>query len=126
MFAIPLIANTANPDLGRMALWLHRKHTRLSLACRVRDVPFSANHKLVLVAIVTAADASSGLAPGSFKVTGTSNDPANGQIVITGGPNQFLVQLGADKGEVYTLTVIWQGTLPRDRPLVPSQTIKGK
>lgn len=62
------------------------------------------NHKLVQVATVTAADALSGLAPGSFKVTGTSNDPANGQIVITGGPGKFLVQLGADKGEVYTLT----------------------
>jgi probable HAF family extracellular repeat protein len=62
------------------------------------------NHKLVQVATVTAADALSGLAPGSFKVTGTSNDPANGQIVITGGPSQFLVQLGADKDEVYTLT----------------------
>jgi len=62
------------------------------------------NHKLVQVATVTAADTLSGLAPGSFKVTGTSNDPSNGQIVITGGPSQFLVQLGADKGEVYTLT----------------------
>jgi hypothetical protein len=63
------------------------------------------NHKLVQVATVTAADALSGLDPGSFKVTGTSNDPANGQIVITGGPSQFSVQLEADKDEVYTLTV---------------------
>jgi probable HAF family extracellular repeat protein len=62
------------------------------------------NHKLVQVATVTAMDALSGLAPGSFKVTGTSNDLANGQIVITGGPSQFLIQLGADKDEVYTLT----------------------
>jgi hypothetical protein len=62
------------------------------------------NHKLVQVATVTAADALSGLAPGSFNVTGTSNDPANGQIVITGGPNQYMVQLGADKDQVYTLT----------------------
>jgi hypothetical protein len=62
------------------------------------------NHKLVQVATVTAMDALSGVAPGSFTVTGTSNDPANGQIVITGGPSQFLVQLGADKDEVYTLT----------------------
>jgi hypothetical protein len=37
-------------------------------------------------------------------VTGTSNNPANGQIVITGGPSQFVVQLGADKDQVYTLT----------------------
>jgi hypothetical protein len=67
------------------------------------------NHKLVQVATVTAADALSGLAPGSFTVTGTSNDPANGQIVVTGGPNQFNVKqfnvkLGADKDQVYTLT----------------------
>jgi hypothetical protein len=55
---------------------------------------------------VTAMDALSGLAPGSFTVTGTSNDPANGQIVITGGPSQFLVQLGADKGQIYTLTAM--------------------
>jgi hypothetical protein len=62
------------------------------------------NHKLVQVATVTAADALSGLAQGSFTVTGTSSDPANGQIVITGSPSQFTVQLGADKDEVYTLT----------------------
>jgi hypothetical protein len=64
------------------------------------------NHKLVQVAIVTAtaADPLSGLAPGSFKVIGTSNDPANGQIVITGGANQYTVQLGADKGQIYMLT----------------------
>ena len=62
------------------------------------------NHKLVQVAKVTAADALSGLAPGSVKVTGTSNDPEDGKIVITGGPSQFIVQLGADKGQVYTLT----------------------
>jgi hypothetical protein len=62
------------------------------------------NHKLVQVATVTASDALSGIAPGSFSVTGTSNNPANGQIVITGGPSQFVVQLGADKDQVYTLT----------------------
>ena len=62
------------------------------------------NHKLVKVATVTAADPLSGLAPGSFKITGTIHDPANGQIVITGGPSQFFVQLGADKDEVYMLT----------------------
>jgi hypothetical protein len=62
------------------------------------------NHKLVQIATVTAADALSRLAPGSFNVTGTSNDPSNGQIAITGGPSRFLVQLGADKDETYTLT----------------------
>jgi hypothetical protein len=48
------------------------------------------NHKLVQVATVTAKDALSGLAPGSFKVTGTSNepiDPSDPAIVIT--PTSF-------------------------------------
>jgi hypothetical protein len=62
------------------------------------------NHKLVQVATVTASDALAGLLPGSFKVSGTSNDPADGQILITGGPSQFLIQLGADKDQIYTLT----------------------
>ena len=62
------------------------------------------NHKLVQVATIAAKDALSGLAPGSFRVTGTSNDPANGQIVVTGGPDQFNIQLRADKGQAYTLT----------------------
>jgi len=71
------------------------------------------NHKLVQVATVTAADALSGLAAGSFKLTGVSNepsDPDDPQIVIT--PNRsggFIVQLQADRlgtgnGRVYTLT----------------------
>ena len=72
------------------------------------------NHKLVQVADVSAADALSGLAAGSFKVTGSSNepssDPGNPEIVITpDGSGGFLVQLRADRlgtggGRVYTLT----------------------
>ena len=72
------------------------------------------NGKLVQVAIVTASDALSGLAPGSFKVTGTSNepsfDPKNPEIVITpNGSGGFVVQLQADRlgngtGRIYTLT----------------------
>jgi hypothetical protein len=62
------------------------------------------NHKLVKVATVVAGDVLSGIPPGSFAVTGNSNDPTNGKIVITGGPSQFNIQLGADKGQVYTLT----------------------
>jgi hypothetical protein len=62
------------------------------------------NHELVRVATVTAADTLSGLAPGSFMLAGTSNNPAYGQIVISGGPNQFGVQLRADKDNIYTLT----------------------
>jgi Beta-propeller repeat len=62
------------------------------------------NNKLVQVATVTAADALSGLAPGSFSVTGVSNDPANGEILITGGPSQFNIKLRSGKGLIYTLT----------------------
>ncbi len=62
------------------------------------------NNKLVQVAMVTAADAESGIAPGSFNVIGTSTDPVNGQIVITGGPSRFDIKLRADKGQIYTLT----------------------
>ncbi len=72
------------------------------------------NHKLVQVATVTALDADPGIAPGSFKVTGTSNepsnDPKNPDIVITpNGLGSYVVQLRADRlgsgtGRVYTLT----------------------
>jgi hypothetical protein len=71
------------------------------------------NHKFVQVATVTATDALSGLAPGSFKVNGASNepsDPNDPQIVITpNGSGGFIVQLQADRlgtgtGRVYTLT----------------------
>ncbi|HEY2014502.1 MAG TPA: phosphodiester glycosidase family protein, partial [Bryobacteraceae bacterium] len=70
------------------------------------------NHKLVNVATVSATDALSGLAPGSFNVTGTSNepdDPTDPSIVITpSGSGGFLVQLQADRlgggaGRIYTL-----------------------
>jgi hypothetical protein len=71
------------------------------------------NHKMVSVATVTAADALSGIVPGSFKITGTSNepyDPKNPDIVITpNGTGGFVVQLRADRlgdgaGRIYTLT----------------------
>jgi hypothetical protein len=71
------------------------------------------NHKLVQVATVTAADALSGLAPGSFLVAGKSNepsDPKDPDIVITPtGSGGFSVQLQADRlgtgtGRIYTLT----------------------
>jgi hypothetical protein len=70
------------------------------------------NHKLVQVTTVTASDVLSGLAPGSLKVTGTSNesiDPNDPAIVITpNGSGGFVVQLQADRpsngtGRVYTL-----------------------
>jgi probable HAF family extracellular repeat protein len=61
------------------------------------------NHQLVQVAIVAAADAESGLAPGSFKVSGTSNTPGEGQIVIRADHDLFTIQLRADKGNIYTL-----------------------
>jgi len=79
------------------------------------------NHKLVQVATVTAADAvSGGLAPGSFTVTGTSNEPSNDpndpEIVITpDGSGGFVVQLQAERlgtgtGRIYTLTATASNT----------------
>ena len=72
------------------------------------------NHKLVTVGTVTAADALSGLAAGSFQVTGTSNegsgDPQSPDIVVTpNGTGGFVVQLRAERsgngnGRVYSLT----------------------
>jgi hypothetical protein len=71
------------------------------------------NHKLIQVATVAATDTDSGLAPGSFGVTGTSNepsDPKNPDVVITpNGSGGFNVQLRADRlasgsGRIYTLT----------------------
>lgn len=70
------------------------------------------NGRMVQVATIKAADALSGLTPGSFKVTGTSNepsDPSNPDIVITpNGSGGYVVQLRADRlatgtGRTYTL-----------------------
>ena len=53
------------------------------------------------IAPVSAADALSGLAPGSLKLTGTGNepiDPADPAIAITpNGSGGFVVQLQADR-----------------------------
>ena len=71
------------------------------------------NHKLVQVATVNASDVGSGIAPGTFTVTGISNEPANPgelDIVITAnGSGAFVVQLRAERlgtgtGRTYTLT----------------------
>lgn len=71
------------------------------------------NHKFVQVGTVTASDVPSGLVPGSFQVTGTSNepsDPKNPDIIISptafGG---FAVQLRAERlgtgtDRIYTVT----------------------
>jgi hypothetical protein len=70
------------------------------------------NHKLVGVATVTAADALSGVAPGSFEVTGSSNEPSepnNPDVVITpNGSGGYVIQLrarrlGSGTGRIYTL-----------------------
>ena len=71
------------------------------------------NHKLVQVATVSAWDVGSGIAPGTFTVTGTSNEPASPgehDILITpNGSGGFVVQLRAERlgtgtGRTYTLT----------------------
>jgi Bacterial Ig-like domain len=70
------------------------------------------NGKLVQVATVTATDTLSGVAPGTFKVTGTSNEPSDPNtpdVVITLNPaGAYVVQLRQDRlatgtGRVYTL-----------------------
>jgi hypothetical protein len=72
-----------------------------------------ANKKLVTVATVTASDARSGIATGSFQVTATSNqpqDPKSPDIVITKQPSgSFVVQLKADNegkkdDRIYTIS----------------------
>ena len=73
------------------------------------------NHKLVQVATVTATD-DTGVSPGTFKVTATSNqpiastDPTNPDIVITpNGSGRYIVQLRAERlgnvatSRIYTL-----------------------
>jgi hypothetical protein len=72
------------------------------------------NGELVQIATVTASDALSGLAPGSFNVTGTSSEPAGDpqspDIVISpNGTGGFVVQLRGDRlgngsGRIYGLT----------------------
>jgi len=81
------------------------------------------NHKLVQIAAVTAADAMSGLDPGSFKVAGASNEASDStdlQIVMTpNGSGGFIVQLQADRlpsgaGRIYTLRATaadWAGNV---------------
>jgi sugar lactone lactonase YvrE len=67
--------------------------------------------RMVHVATITASDVLSGVLPGSFQVTGTSNElPDAGQISITpGGSGGFDVRLAAQRsesgtGRTYTLT----------------------
>jgi sugar lactone lactonase YvrE len=69
------------------------------------------NHKMVHVATVTASDTGSGVAPGSFTVTGTSNEPPSAsQISITANASGgYDISLQADRsgngnGRIYTLT----------------------
>jgi hypothetical protein len=69
------------------------------------------NGKMIQVATVTAADALSGLAPNSFQVSGTSNEPPSApEISITpNGSGGYVVALQADRlgngtGRIYTLT----------------------
>src|SRR5262245_12681331 len=73
------------------------------------------NHQLVQVAMVTATDAESGIAHGSFNVTGSSNEPLQaGDIVITSNASGgFVVQLRAERsgggnGRIYTITATAQ------------------
>ncbi len=71
------------------------------------------NHKMVQVATVTTADLASGIAPGTFAVTGLSNepgDPNDPDVVITpNGAGGYVVRLRAERlgtgtGRIYSLT----------------------
>ena len=75
-----------------------------------------ANHELQRVAVLRASDAVSGIAPGSFQVNATSNEPMDpGDVAVTededGG---LIVELRAERsggnksGRVYNLTVTAQ------------------
>jgi hypothetical protein len=66
---------------------------------------------MIQVAAVTATDALSGLVPGSFQVSGTSNEPTGvPEISITpNGSGGYVIALQADRlgtgtGRIYTLT----------------------
>ena len=68
---------------------------------------------MVQVATVTASDVQSGLAAGSFSVTGTSNEPSDPNevdiVIAPNGSGGFTVQLRAERlgtgtGRIYTLT----------------------
>lgn len=70
------------------------------------------NHKLVQVANVSATDALSGVAPGTFEVTGTSNEAVNAtgsghtapDVVINGGSIELRAERsGSGTGRVYTI-----------------------
>jgi len=70
------------------------------------------DHKMIPVATVTAADAMSGIAAGSFKVTGASNEsPSGPQISIVQSAGAYTVALLAERasdgtGRVYTLRAV--------------------
>jgi len=62
------------------------------------------NNKLVQVASPTAADALSQVVTGSLSVQVTSNEPADGDVVVSSGAVQVRAQrLGSGNGRVYTI-----------------------
>ena len=70
------------------------------------------NSQMISVGTITAADVLSGVAPGSFQLTGSSNEPSapnNPDVVITpNGSGGYAVQLraarmGSGTGRIYTL-----------------------
>src|SRR5207302_4357791 len=70
------------------------------------------NNQMVQVATIAAADALSGLAPGSFQVTGSSSEPSDPSkpdvVLIPNGSGGYVIQLrarrlGSGTGRIYTL-----------------------
>jgi hypothetical protein len=71
------------------------------------------NHEMRQVAVVSATDALSGVAPGSLQVTATSDEPSDPNdpdvLIAPDGSGGFLVELRAERagsgaGRVYTMT----------------------
>jgi hypothetical protein len=65
------------------------------------------DRRLVQVASISAGASPSGLVPGSFTVTATSNEPATGSpdVVVTGGAVQLRAErAGSGSGRIYTIT----------------------
>ena len=93
-------------------------NVRLDVAPVISGMPVAGctlwppNHKMVQVGVVTASDPLPGLAPGSFQVTGTSNQPSDPKspdiVIVPNGTGGFVVQLraarlGNDNDRIYTL-----------------------
>jgi hypothetical protein len=107
--AVDLAGNTAATAVGGINI---DKTPPQLVGLPQNCVLWPANHKMVTVGTVTASDALSGLVPGSFAVTATSSEPADGSgdgssnpdIAISGGTIQLRAErAGNGPGRVYRI-----------------------